>query len=86
MCKPSTKRLARAQEAANAQAERQAQQEAQRAEEAYNRANQKMPDITAAILRNRQAGQQGVGSTFLTGARGVDTSKLMLTRNTPLGG
>lgn len=86
MCKPNTKRLARAQEQANQQAEDRARAEAQRAEEAYNRANQKTPDIAAAILRNRQAGQQGVGSTFLTGSRGIDAARASLSRNTALGG
>jgi len=87
MCIPSTKGLARAQEQANQQNQRQAMEEAQRAEVAYNKANQKVPDITAMILRNRQAGQQGVGSTFLTRTnKGNGAARMLLTRNTPLGG
>jgi outer membrane murein-binding lipoprotein Lpp len=51
--------------------ERQAQQQAQRAEEQFNRANQKMPGIAGLWDSNRRAASKGLGSTFLTGTKGV---------------
>lgn len=64
--------------AAKAQAsnERQAMQQAQRAEEQFNRANQKMPAIAQLWESNRQGASKGLGSTFLTGTKGVPTLPL----------
>lgn len=53
------------------------------ADQANNKANAKVPDIAALLAGNQAPG--GVGSTMLTGAGGVDTSKLTLGRNTLLG-
>ena len=53
------------------------------ADQANNTANAKVPDIAALLAGNQAPG--GVGSTMLTGAGGVDTSKLTLGRNTLLG-
>lgn len=49
----------------------QAQQQAQTAEEQFNRLNQKQPGIAALWQRNRQDASRGLGSTFLTGTKGV---------------
>jgi hypothetical protein len=51
-----------------------AQQQAQRAEEQFNRLNQKQPGIAQLFERNRQAASKGLGSTFLTGTKGVNPS------------
>lgn len=48
-----------------------AQQQAQRAEQQFNRLNQKQPGIAALFERNRQSASKGLGSTFLTGTKGV---------------
>lgn len=69
------RKLARQQQAAN---EAQATQQAQRAEEQFNRMNQKMPGIAQLFDQNRKAAGKGLGSTFLTGTKGVT--------NMPLGG
>jgi hypothetical protein len=53
------------------------------ADQANNKANAKTPNIAALLAGNQAPG--GVGSTMLTGAGGVDTSKLTLGRNTLLG-
>ena len=60
-------------QAKNAQEQnaQQAQQEAQRMEQQFNRQNQKMPAIAQLFDRNRAAANRGLGSTFLTGTRGV---------------
>lgn len=64
--------------AATAQAsnERQAMQQSQRSEEQFNRMNQKMPSITQIWDKNRQTASRGLGSTFLTGTKGVQTLPL----------
>lgn len=64
--------------AATAQAsnERQAMQQAQRAETQFNQANQKMPSIAQLWDKNRQAAGRGLGSTFLTGTKGVQSLPL----------
>lgn len=49
----------------------QANQQAQRAEQQFNRLNQKQPGIAQLFNNNRQAASKGLGSTFLTGTRGV---------------
>lgn len=60
-------------QARTAQAEnvQQAQRDAQRSEEQFNRINQKQPSIAQLWDRNRQAASKGLGSTFLTGTKGV---------------
>lgn len=68
----------KAQRQAQAANERQAAQQAQRAETQFNRANQKQPGVAALWEQNRKAAGSGLGSTFLTGTKGVPS--------TPLGG
>lgn len=64
--------------AAKAQAanEASAARDAQRAETDFNRVNQKMPAIAQIWDRNRQAASKGLGSTFLTGTKGVTSLPL----------
>lgn len=80
------KKQAKAQKRALAANEASAAKESQRAEEAYNKANQKMPDIASILAGNRAASNSGVGATFLTGAKGVAPSALPLGGSTLLGG
>ena len=80
------KKAAKAQKRAIAANEASAAKESQRAEEAYNKANQKMPDIASILAGNRAASTQGVGATFLTGAKGVAPGALPLGGSTLLGG
>ena len=63
----SRKQAAKAQAANEASAAR----EAQRAETQFNQANQKMPAIAQIWDKNRQQASRGLGSTFLTGTKGV---------------
>lgn len=56
---------------AMAQQEREAARAAQRSEQQFNRANQKEPGIAAMYDRNRRGASGGLGSTFLTGTKGV---------------
>jgi type II secretory pathway pseudopilin PulG len=76
---------ARLQKRAGQQAAQQAEQAQRQAEREFNRANQKTPDITAMLRRNRAAGSGGVGGTFLTGQAGAPVSAGMLGRSTLLG-
>jgi hypothetical protein len=72
----SRKQARRAQAANEASAERARQS----SEIAYNRANQRMPNIAALFANNKQFASKGLGGTFLTGAGGVSPTSL------PLGG
>lgn len=74
------KKQAKMQKQAQAANEASAAKEANRAEQAYNKANQRMPDIASIMAGNRAAAGRGLGATFLTGAGGVNPSAL------PLGG
>lgn len=60
-----------------------AKKQADLADQAVNKANAKTPDLGAMLLGNTG---RGAGSTTLTGPGGVDTSQLLLGRNTLLGG
>lgn len=66
----------KAQRQALASNERQAAQQAQRAETQFNRANQKQPGVAALWEQNRKAAGGGLGSTFLTGTKGVPSIPL----------
>lgn len=78
----SANKSAKTAKAQMAQSETQAKAQAQQAEQQYNRANQKQPDIAALFAGNKRGASsgsgRGIGSTFLTGTSGV--------RNMPLGG
>lgn len=55
-----------------------ANRDAQRSEEQFNRMNQKQPGIASLFSRNRQDAMRGLGSTFLTGTKGLpDLSKVL---------
>lgn len=72
------------QRSANRAAAAEAKKQASLADQANNRANAKAPDLGAMFAGNGMPG--GVSSTMLTGAKGVDSSQLLLGRNTLLGG
>jgi hypothetical protein len=55
-----------------------ARQQQQRSEEQFNRQNQKQPDIAAMFQRNVRSAGKGLGSTFLTGTKGVASMSSML--------
>lgn len=67
------------------QAKQQADAQAKEADRAFNRQNQKSPDIAAMLSANRLAAKSGGSSTLLTGPTGVDPNQLMLGKNTLLG-
>lgn len=66
----------KAQASAQAANERQAAQQAQRAEQQFNKANQKQPGIAQLWDNNRRTASRGLGSTFLTGTKGVTSMPL----------
>lgn len=68
----------KAQEQALAQAKAQADLQ----DQANNRAAAKAPNVAALLMGNKGA----TGGTLLTGPQGVDPSKLLLGKNTLLGG
>lgn len=70
---------------ATAANERTAAADAQRSTEQFNRANQKVPDIAAMMSSNQQAMKQGIGATFLTGAQGIKSTSLSLSKPALLG-
>ena len=80
------KKAAKQQKAAQAANEASAAREANRAEQAYNKANQRMPDIASIMAGNRAAAGQGLGATFLTGAGGVKPGGMQLGGSSLLGG
>lgn len=78
-----SRKLARQTNAAN---ERQAAQQAQRSEEQFNKLNQKQPGIAALFAGNKALANKGIGSTFLTGPKGIPNSSLPLGGTSLLGG
>lgn len=76
---------AKAQKKAMAQAQANAEKQAAAADQAFNAANQKRPDVSAILDAATQAGRGGVSGTMLTGAQGVDPNALTLGRSTLLG-
>lgn len=66
------------------QAESSAQRQAQRAETAFNKANQKTPNVAALMDANAKSAAGGIGSTFLTGVSGAAPGALA--RTSLLGG
>lgn len=77
---------AKAQKRAQKQAAKQAEDSRRQADREFNRANQKSPNVAALFKKNKAAGGQGVGSTYLTGAGGAPTTPGMVGRTTLLGG
>lgn len=72
------KKQAKAQKSAQKQAALQAEQQGQRAEEQFNKLNQKQPGLGTIMAKNRAGTSKGIGSTFLTGAKGVPDISSML--------
>jgi hypothetical protein len=63
-----------------------AKQQALLAEQDMNAANKKRASTTGLLSAAQQAGKAGISGTMLTGAGGVDSSKLSLGKSTLLGG
>lgn len=73
------------QKEAQTQAENRAITQTQLSEQAQNKANQKVPDITSIMQNAQKAAAGGASSTMLTGPGGIDTSSLQLGKSTLLG-
>lgn len=78
-----SRKLAKQTNAAN---EQQALKSAQRSEEQFNKLNQKQPGIAALLASNKGLASKGLGSTFLTGPKGISTKSLPLGGSSLLGG
>jgi hypothetical protein len=65
--------------------ERAQRQQSREADQAFNRANPKRPDVAAALARTAMAARGGASSTMSTGPRGVDPNALTLGRASLLG-
>ena len=76
---------AKLQKRAGQQAARQAETQQRQMDREFNRANQKTPNVSAMLARNRAAGGGGIGGTFLTGQGGAAVSGGMLGRTSLLG-
>jgi hypothetical protein len=72
----------REQRRANAVAEANAARQAKLADEAFNRANQKKPDIASIIANNKR---MAAGGTLLTGPGGIEPGQFTLGKSTLLG-
>lgn len=81
----SGEKARKAQKKAATQARTDAQKAAGDADRAYNKANPKAPNVAALMKAQLDAGGQGVGGTFLTGAGGAPVTPGMLGRSTQLG-
>lgn len=81
----SANKQANAQKSAAGQAADNANKAATQADQAYNAANGKVPNVQGIQDQQATAALSGSGSTQLTGAGGVDPSSLTLGKNTLLG-
>jgi len=81
----SNEKAAKAQRAAQDQARAAAERQAAAAEQSFNRANQKRPDVSAILSAASQAARGGESSTMLTGSQGISPNMLSLGKNTLLG-
>lgn len=77
---------AKAQKKAGQQAAREAEAARRQQDREFNRLNQKTPNVSALMRKNRAAGGGGVSGTFLTGTGGAPATGSMLGRTTLLGG
>lgn len=71
---------------AQAANEREAAAQAQRSETQFNKLNQQQPGIAAMLASNKLGNSRGIGSTFLTGPKGVPNNTLPLGGTSLLGG
>lgn len=76
---------AKAQDRATAQAAAQAKATADAADQAFNKANGKQPNVQGLYNDNVAAGKGGVSGTLLTGPQGIDPKTLLLGKSTLLG-
>lgn len=67
------------------QAQAAADKQAAQQDQAFNRANQKTPDVASILAGAQQSAKAGGGGTMLTGPQGIDPSALALQKNTLLG-
>lgn len=74
------------QKSAQRQAAQQAEAARKQADNEFNRANQKSPNVAALFKKNKASGGMGTSGTFLTGNGGAPVSGGMLGRTTLLGG
>ena len=74
-----------AQKSAAKTAQANAKKQAQQADQEFNRANQKSPDVGALLSANQQRSLSGQSGTMLTGSQGVDPNSLSLGKSTLLG-
>lgn len=79
------KRALRKQAEVQAQSLAAARAEQRRNDEELVRANRRRPEVGTLLTNELEAGSQGVGTTLLTGAGGVDQKRLKLGRSTLLG-
>lgn len=73
------------QEQALQESKRQADQQAKVAEQNFNKANAKSPDVASIMSAAQQAAKGGASGTMLTGPQGIDPNALSLSKNTLLG-
>lgn len=73
------------QEQAMQNAKQAALKQEQQADQAFNKANAKTPDIASIMSGASQSARSGGGGTMLTGPQGIDPSVLNLSKNTLLG-
>lgn len=74
------------QKKASEQAAASAKATADAADQAFNKANAKKPNVQGLYADNAAAAKGGVGGTLLTGPQGVDPKTLLLGKTTLLGG
>jgi hypothetical protein len=75
----------KAQREAQNQARAAADAQASAAQQEFNRANQKRPDVSSILSAAEQASRGGESSTMLTGPQGIAQNMLSLGKNTLLG-
>lgn len=82
----SGERANRLQEKANDDARTQARITAEQADQAFNKANGKRPNMASIFGANAAAAKGGLSGTMLTGPQGIDSGNLLLGKTTLLGG
>lgn len=76
----------RLQQKANDDARTQARITAEQADQAFNKANGKRPNMASIFGANAAAAKGGLSGTMLTGPQGIDSGNLLLGKTTLLGG
>lgn len=70
------KKALRSQEQAQQRAQARAQAQSRRAEEDYNRANRRQPDLSSLLGSEQDLSRTGPASTLLTGATRIDPKRM----------